>query len=424
MSAVNSSTLEALNESTSVSQPCVVLPGDASRSRHLPALDGVRGLAVLLVVLYHASFLCVSNTATGGGPTPLRIAGSILNQFALAGWSGVDLFFVLSGFLITGILYDARTTASPFKNFYARRALRIFPLQFGVLLLVFGVLARIRPANCLVTAGGGLWLWLSMSNIPTAVAGKVLYGAFSHFWSLAVEEQFYLLWPLIVLTVPRKYLIGTCLGLVAVSISLRLGLELRGVSILSLYVLTPTRMDGLAIGALLALLARGSNGLQPWRRLIRSAGVIAFAMLAGIYAWRDGLNKTDPVVAAVGYISLAVLFGAIVGLAATPSSRWARLVWDRPILKFFGKYSYGIYVFNYPVIVALFHSSFVSKIRVNSYLAELAIALIVSLTITTVIAWLSWNFYERHFLKLKRYFADGATKEHSMNNYCEAGASR
>jgi len=314
------------------------------------------------------------------------------------------LFFVLSGFLITGILYDAKTSENPLRNFYARRGLRILPLQLGVLFLVFVILARFSPGSALVSAGSGPWLWISMANIPMAIGGKWAYGTFVHFWSLAVEEQFYLVWPLVVLTVPRKPLIGICLGLIVGALALRIGLMTRGVSLISLYVSTPTRMDGLAVGALLALLARGPKGLEACRGPIIWTGIIAAVALAVLVLLRHGLRKEDPAQAYVGYTVLALFFGSLVGIAATSSSQSARLLWNRPLLMFFGKYSYGIYVFDSLVLTEMSQWAYGLPIRVHSYLLHAIIRLVVSLTITTTIAWLSWNFFERHFLKLKRYF--------------------
>ena len=175
-------------------------PRTAVSAVHLSGLDGLRGLAIALV-LVHSLTMFVHPVSAGGQ----------LYHAALAfGWSGVQLFFVLSGFLITGILLDTRPTPHYFRNFYIRRALRIFPLYYVTLAVAFIVLPALDRMPQ-VYAGDyphQAFLWLYLSNWRHDIGG-----GFSHYWSLALEEQFYLVWPLVVFFCSRPTLLKICIGL-------------------------------------------------------------------------------------------------------------------------------------------------------------------------------------------------------------------
>src|SRR4029077_5645891 len=152
---------------------------------HIPALDGIRGLAILLVIPHNTNLML--ETAFHG-------PAYLVKEFLLFGWAGVQLFFVLSGFLISGALLDTQNSPRYYRSFYARRVLRILPLYYGALVVTFLVLTplRLAPAETLHSQQHQIWLWTFLSNW-TDPQGLVVVG-FAHFWSLAVEERFYLLW--------------------------------------------------------------------------------------------------------------------------------------------------------------------------------------------------------------------------------------
>ncbi len=162
--------------------------GSRLSSQHIPALDGIRGIAILVVMMHHFTVY--------GGMASTNALDRAFRTLTLPGWVGVDLFFVLSGFLITGILYDAKEKRHYFRTFYMRRVLHIFPLYYVVLVIVFLIAPRLFTADAALQSftGEQWWYWTYLSNVSTALSGWHEYLAFGHFWSLAVEEQFYLLW--------------------------------------------------------------------------------------------------------------------------------------------------------------------------------------------------------------------------------------
>jgi peptidoglycan/LPS O-acetylase OafA/YrhL len=258
-------------------------------------LDGLRGVAILLVM--------ANNFYDGPASGGLEYA---LHHLAKSGWIGVDLFFVLSGFLITGILCDTRGSPNYFRNFYARRVLRIFPLYYGFLLVWTVLLARapgFASAERYGWQANQWWYWLYLANIHLGLASGPTPGEPTVFWSLAVEEQWYLLWPLAVAILARARLASVCLGLMATAALLRVAWHAAAPPIGSpdsLYFLTPARMDALATGALLAVLARDP---PRWQRLARRAGPLAAGLttlLLTWLVWTRGLRKEDPLMQMAG----------------------------------------------------------------------------------------------------------------------------
>jgi len=236
-------------------------------SGQLPGLDGVRGLAILMVMAVH--FV--------GDATPRTFGERLAVKLGNYGVLGVDAFFVLSGFLITGLLLDAKGDRHYFRNFYARRTLRIFPLYYSVLALLFLVLPSVAalPLALEESRVHQTWLWTYTANFYIAAKASWALPYVSHFWSLAIEEHFYLLWPLVVFSFRRETLERICLGVIAAALALRIGLSLLGTSELSISVLTPCRVDALCVGGLLAALARREEGVAP---LVRRSGQAAIAI--------------------------------------------------------------------------------------------------------------------------------------------------
>jgi len=374
-----------------------------SQGTHLPSLDGLRGTAVLLVLGFHFAHL---EGAPGGAERVLIGATGF-------GWSGVDLFFVLSGFLITGILLDAKGSPGYFRAFYLRRMLRIFPLYYAYLAVLFLVVPHILPASSLdVKPGSQGWLWSYLGNV--LFARERGFGASpyaGHFWSLAVEEQFYLAWPLLVWLLTPRRLAAVSLALVGGAFALRLGIHRTSWNATAAYVLTPCRADALAVGALVAVAVREEAGLARLRRLAPWVLAACAAAVAAIWLARGAFFGGDPAVQTWGFTPLAVGYGAVLVLAlssprGSPLARGLSAGWLREA----GRYSYGLYVLHYPAFLALEAAGLGPAAlaralgsRLGGILAFTALAAAASLAAALA----SWHLLERRFLRLKDLFPYG-----------------
>jgi peptidoglycan/LPS O-acetylase OafA/YrhL len=358
------------------------------RGTHIPALDGLRGLAIILVIFFH--FTVNDKSADG-------IRRVILHA-TNAGWIGVDLFFVLSGFLITSILLDAKGTQGYFRNFYMRRVLRIFPLYYGTLLVAFVIIPLFHP----VAVRNEWALWVYLANFFPARGS-----AFIHFWSLAVEEQFYLVWPAVVLLLGRRWLMGVCVALIATALACRFQRVLTGANTELTYYMIHCRMDSLAVGALLALAARGQGGMAALATPAKVTMAVSVAVLGGIYVYNHAFfGYADKRVQTIGYTLLALFFGSLLVLTvlAKPGAVLGR-AFSTPALRFFGKYSYGIYVIHgllHPWIKHQFPPEAMPKGPL--FYAAVAGRIAIGTAISVAGAVLIWHIYEKHFLKLKRFF--------------------
>ena len=230
-------------------------PG-ADLSGHLPALDGIRGLAILLVTAYRFNI----------GPDYEQLPGSLLFRPLHYGDVGVDLFFVLSGFLITGILFDAKGTEHYFRNFYAHRGLRIFSP-----VLRFSIRDAGGGAGVAGTRGNLFPEAVSPSGMAVAVRhhflvgirGDWCLGSFDHFWSLSVEEHFYLVWPLVICFLSRRQAMLASLVAIVFSVCGRIVWLRLGGSGAAIETVTFFRLDGLALGGFVALATRRPDGIKP-----------------------------------------------------------------------------------------------------------------------------------------------------------------
>ncbi|HEX8324916.1 MAG TPA: acyltransferase [Tepidisphaeraceae bacterium] len=378
---------------------------------HMPAIDGLRGIAILLVLFHH-----FTPAVSGTWFTKKLLTG------AHTGWVGVDLFFVLSGFLITTILLRTKNTPDYFLNFYARRTLRIFPIYYltlAVVLIGLPVLLTLPYVGTAITTlfgrlvsdlptmiNGQSWLWLYGSNVKIAVAGE-RWGAVNHFWSLAVEEHFYLVWPIVVYFCSREKLKQVCLILILSAPILRAMLMLAGFDSVVPYVLTMTRVDSMAVGGLMAALLAEKNGLLKWRPRITLAAIVSMVGLAAIAGYHRRLDRDDFVTTFVGYSFLAMVSAWLVlECGQIKAGTRACKIIANPVLASLGKYSYGLYVthmffaktFEMMLPWTTLHRMF------GSYGAAIMIHAVLSIAMSWCIAWVCFHAFEKHFLKLKSLF--------------------
>ena len=356
--------------------------------QHIPALDGIRGVAILMVIVFHL-FLMLPHLAAKA-PYSLVVASRL-------GQMGVDLFFVLSGFLITGILYDTKRDEHYLRNFYARRTLRIFPLYYAVLLAATLVTALRPNVDCAVTADG--WMWLYAANIPPTFSNSQV--AFPHFWSLAVEEQFYLIWPWAVLWLDRRWLLRLCVACLVLTIATRCLLLQVG---FSAFYFLPCRMDALAAGGMVALLARGHDGLRRWRPCAWFTGIGVLLVAVPWFAISSGAGSAS--VQIVKHTLSTILFATFltVVLTSTEGSSVASVLKWTP-LRLTGKYSYALYVFH-PLVIDLVGRRYASGGLAVADAGPLRLVeeVAVIVLISFAAAWLSWHAFEKHVLSLKRHF--------------------
>ena len=368
---------------------------------HLKSLDGLRGLAILMVISSHAFS---ANFESGGAA--IRFLGNALGY----GLFGVDLFFVLSGFLITGLLVDSVNGDGFFSNFYMRRMLRIFPLYYAVLLGLF----LLTPVLHLEWKGMGWLLCSYLQNlrpeqIVTYSPGADLH--LNHFWSLAIEEQFYLVWPAVIFLVrDRRKLLLLTIGGSIMALAARLLLLHWGASPLAIHVSTLTRADSLLLGGTLALLHRTTywervTTIAPWGFFLAAA-----VILTSIVHFRDEFSgipfsaSMREWISGPRYAVLALGAACLVGWALKSDSvgRW---VFERRWLAFFGKYSYGIYVLHMVALsplLTVFRRVILQQ--THSKLLAVAGAGFCALALSVGAAYLSFHLYEKPFLRLKRYF--------------------
>lgn len=373
----------------------------ARSGKHIPALDGVRGFAILLVLLYHSSFF-------GGSRSPHVVDVTVRQMFSF-GWAGVDLFFVLSGLLITGILLDSRDSPYYYRSFYARRVLRIFPLYFAFLASVLWILPLVREMepSFATFRQEQVWYWTYLFNWRVASEGWPDFRPLGHFWSLGVEEQFYLFWPLVVMLFRRQTLARICVGLILGSLALRIWLVFGGWSVAA-YVLTPGRLDALAMGSLLAIWVRNPATHPVLARHAPRLLLVCVLTIGAVFLIHGSFWPWGTVTLTLG-LSLATLASA--SLLATvllrPDLNCLARIFRSPGMRFLGKYSYGIYVVHHPLVFFLGRS----RLRASDWpqwgdteVLGTFIVMAIGIGLSIAIALLSWNLLEAPFLRMKRHF--------------------
>lgn len=360
------------------------------------ALDGLRGFFLLFVVMYHfyPGFFIVK-----------------------LGWTGVDGFFVLSGYLITGILYDTLNHDKYWSNFFMRRVLRIFPLYYGVILLLvcsmlmFPVFFAEKGVDVNWFFSNQIWYWLYIINWKMFMENSKLLVFISHFWSLAIEEQFYLIWPFVLMLFRRinlhrlpMYLLSSIAFIIVFRFIFIFVLDYEG---FGLYAFTIARIDALIIGAIIAV---GLRNKEYKGMFERNTIWVFVASLCIFFLGMILSHSTSPFSIfnqVFGYTNIAIIYGCIIVFCTCDNKifHFFRKITESKVLVFFGKYSYSQYVFHL-MFFLLFGDivlSFLSDMGLSPMSADLVMPLII-LFITIAASLWSWYSFERKFLKLKSNF--------------------
>jgi peptidoglycan/LPS O-acetylase OafA/YrhL len=335
---------------------------------------------------------------------------ALIGDVLFFGWAGVDLFFVLSGFLITGILLDSRGSERYFTTFYARRTLRIFPLYYLVLFLALVVLPKfplMHPVLDVENHSRPHWpYWFYLTNFSIA-ARDWADGWLDIAWSLAIEEQFYLVWPLVIWLCPPRVVAALCMAIIVAEPAARVLARAMMVEPLSVYLFTWFRLDGLAVGAVLAMAQR--RGLLP--SINRWVPVVVIAAVAGIlgcvimggntWYWNRWIQM-------YGYSLIAITGGAmLVGAISQPAgSLWPRML-SAGWLRAFGKYSYGLYLLHPPVMRAVrefvFNPEEYETLAIAPWIGQ-GLFYVAATAPAFALAWISWRVFEAPILRLKARF--------------------
>jgi peptidoglycan/LPS O-acetylase OafA/YrhL len=314
------------------------------------------------------------------------------------------LFFVISGFLITGILLDTRGETGFYKNFYARRGLRIFPLYYGFLLAAFTVIPLVQggpyfETEFLQESGSPWWYILYGGNIREAFLGHEPAYILAPLWSLSIEEQFYLTFPLIVALCSRKQLATLLVGCLAFAPLFRaamLGIFPDNERIQ--YLATLSRVDVIAWGGLLAIGLR--SGKVPSPRVIGALFVTAFAAAATAFTL-GGLDRHSAFCRVAGYSLVGVTF-ALVVLWSLQHRETAATAWLRSkALCGLGTLCYGVYLLQRPAEIILLKVLGRAGVTLGE---ESFILMVLKCAFALFVAWLSWRCFEKPILKLKRFF--------------------
>ena len=373
------------------------LPATKPSKRHLPALDGVRAIAILMVIVYHAL----------NGLPGATTSQNIFLKVAQQGWVGVDLFFVLSGFLITGILMDVESPVHALRRFYARRVLRIVPVYVAFLIFslwIAPIVGTMHPEEVAQLHREQLWYWTYSFNFLIAFhTWQATSFPLAHLWSLSVEEQFYLLWPFAALLLAPATLKRTALGCIVAAELCRVLFIALGAGGQVNFVMLPCRMDSLAAGAFLACAYRDP---ALWKRVLRARWPMAVAAvipLVAIALYRGKFSSQAPLEQLFGFPAIIVLASVVIA-SAVESGRGL----SSPVLGLIGKVSYGMYVWHLVVMRMIVH------VQLSPDLASPQMWWVFYLVRATgticgavVLALISWYVIERPFLQLKRFVPNG-----------------
>jgi len=373
-------------------------PSNFEHRAHVGALDGLRAIAIVMVLLWHLT----------PGHNSDRGLRSLVFKLSDVGWSGVDLFFVLSGFLITRILLRAKNESRPIWFFVVRRLLRIVPAYYVALTIVFFIFPFFGQAYPMPAWSQQLPNWLYVSNMFPESQGTV-GGRFavSHFWSLAVEMQFYLLWPLVVYHCKARSIAQAGWLCLVFALAARAIAVVSGADWRVTYCWMPLHMDGLIIGSMIAVALHSGITWVQARPIVLA---LILALGTGIFglAWvgrATSVIKTNDVTFDMWMrvllpLAVSTFYGAILWFSL--QRNWLASFLAHPAFGPIARYSYGIYIIHY-LLMPTFEAAFgpeVLRSFVSGSDLPIYTYLLLSSCISFMIAMVSYHFVEVRFLKL------------------------
>lgn len=360
---------------------------NTSITKRIPELDGIRGLAILLVILYHYIAVPIPADASSGYVFVQQIFSNC--------WSGVDLFFVLSGFLIAGILIDNRLTKNYFQVFYIRRVNRIFPLYY-FLLFLFIVLQHYGPKwglfseNLFVNPLPSAPYFIFLQNFTMAAHGDFGNEFLAMTWSLAIEEQFYLFLPLLVrLSLPQRLPLNF---IFFIGLSLILRETLGGNGSFHGFVLTPWRLDSLFLGCLLAHIVRTSKVINILKTHLTWVK-IAFSFLLLFFAYS---SITERIGSLDHLFAFGLLYTILISLVLADSTNFLARFFRQPALKQIGLYSFGIYLFH-QLVNGILHDLFFKR-PPSIHNAPTVMVTLLAFLVTYLMAMGTYRAFEKRFI--------------------------
>jgi peptidoglycan/LPS O-acetylase OafA/YrhL len=341
-------------------------------------LDGVRAIAALMVVFFHFFREIEPNSNF------LKI----LSKIAVFGQTGVTLFFVLSGFLITRILFNTKDTSGYFKNFYLRRALRIFPLYY-LFLIIYYYLLPIIVGLTTPSFSQQIFYYIYLQNFASTFNWDAVGP--NHLWSLAVEEHFYLFWPFIVYFFSPKNLTKIIVGIIVGALFLRIYMLNDGYGV---FYFTFTRFDSLAIGALLAILEMKNYFKNENAKYFLILLFLIF--VPTILMWTYFAGEGNFYIQTFKYLFISLVYFSIIGfLLSIKENHAINGVLKTRLFSYTGKISYGLYVYHpiaYSICITFIH------------LDNIMLNFVAGLIMTYLMASVSFYLFESPFLRLKKYF--------------------
>ena len=369
---------------------------------HISELDAIRGLGIGLVLINHF--------------WPEKSA--FVFQLGQLGWIAMDAFFVLSGFLITGILLDSQARPDYFSNYYIRRALRIFPLYYLTLLLGI-VMLKLEAGGSAYRSfvqnwGSPGWFFVYLGNIKESIVGQTPPNVyFSVLWSLQIEEQFYLLFPFLIRYMRRDHLVRLLWCLVFLSPVCRLLFYLWVPDkVMIQYVLLPCHMEGLALGALIAIRFRSGSWEIPKAPLMAGTGLLLLVTSLGSYFSKSpspGMSCISLFARLPGYtMSSFGCAGLVLCLILFRGSPYTRLL-RTPAVRYMAVISYGIYLLH-PLVSRFVRSWDVPALDYGTYLR-----FFVAASLSVAAASVSWFAFERPLARLKDRIAPRLTPSDSKS---------